>query len=1407
MPNQYKNKVIYGDQTLMDITDTTASSEDVLEGEVFYSANGARSVGTLGDATTSTHGLMSASDKTKLDGIAEGATANVGTITGIKMNGANKGTSGVVDLGTVITSHQDISGKLNTSLKGAKNGLAELDANGKVPSSQLPSYVDDVLEYDKQASFPATGEAGKIYIARDTNKTYRWSGTTYVEISASLALGTTSSTAYRGDYGNTAYTHASAKGSAFTSGLYKITTNSEGHVTNAVAVEKSDITALGIPATNTTYTFDGTYNASTNKAATVSTVTNAINALDGGTIGEGSTSKTITALSQTNGNVSATFSDISITKSQVSDLGTIGAAAAKGVDTSIAAASTSTNLPTSKAIAAFVEGKGYKTTDNNTTYTITQDNTDGHKFTLSGSDGSETTITIPDNNTTYSSKTAVSGGTEVSLVTTGEKAIWNAKTTNTGTVTKVSTGVGLTGGDVTTTGTIKAKLKSETAHIADSATPTNTASRQYAVGVDKSGYLSVNVPWTDSKPVTSVAGKTGAVTLAKGDVGLGNVENKSSATIRGELTSSNVTTALGFTPMNANLKGENNGVAELDSNGKVPSSQLPSFVDDVLEYKSSSAFPETGESGKIYIAQDTNKTYRWSGSAYVEISQSLALGETSSTAYRGDRGKTAYDHAAAKGSAFSSGLYKITTNAQGHVTAATAVAKADITALGIPGSDTNTTYSLTQDSTDGHKITLTPSSGSATTITIPDNNNHRPIQVNGTEVLGNNTTALNLKAGNNVSLTNSNGTVTIASSSSNYTNDLVRPNKLNGVVDNTIVPQIDDLRANRLAFLPADQIIIEKTTDGGETWTDAGVSDVVKLGLFSQTRNSISIPLLNGEKNILCGLRVTFTAMKYNVPTGTPETEKYNYWNSNYVQSTERYNQLREMYFWVSSNTDSIKVKLERATGAKPNNWIVLFDRSDYGMTGWSGNDYISFSQDVFGGGTNQTGNYWNYRLTFFTAGKDGSSILSGTNKTSSQSIAEIRGYGTSWWTAGNKFAASDHMYSWDANKNVTFPSKVTANNGFSGNLTGDVTGKINNHTVNSDVPAGAKFTDTTYSDATTSASGLMSATDKTKLNGIAEGATANIGTITGITMNGVSKGTSGVVNLGTVLTTHQNISGKADKVTNATAGNFAGLDANGNLKDSGSKASDFMTRSAVVDLVYPVGSIYMSVASTSPATLFGGTWTQLKDRFLIGTGDTYSNGATGGAASVSYTPAGTNSGGAVGNHTLTVAEIPSHNHSFTGREVSTGNQSAGHTHKYTDYYATTTGSSSLSEAQLASHDHVHAIDHSDGTVISSSEALHINGTAVQLGLFSNLRLRYRSKKAGSGNTHTHSGANTSTTRTSEGASANHTHKVIADGSVGNKGGGASHNHGFTQPTFTGTKATINTMPPYLTVYMWKRTA
>lgn len=161
-----------------------------------------------------------------------GATDNVGTITGITMNGASKGTSGVIDLGTVITAHQDISGKVDTSTTvnghaltsnitvtksdiglgsvtndaqvkrsemGVASGVATLDTTGKVPSSQLPSYVDDVIEaYYKAAdgkfyttlsegtySNVITGETGKIYVDLSTSRTYRWGGSAYAEIKAS----------------------------------------------------------------------------------------------------------------------------------------------------------------------------------------------------------------------------------------------------------------------------------------------------------------------------------------------------------------------------------------------------------------------------------------------------------------------------------------------------------------------------------------------------------------------------------------------------------------------------------------------------------------------------------------------------------------------------------------------------------------------------------------------------------------------------------------------------------------------------------------------------------------------------------------------------------------------------------------------------------------------------------------------------------------------------------------------------------------------------------------------------------------------------------------------------------------------------------------------------------------------
>ncbi|WP_313284642.1 hypothetical protein [Stutzerimonas kunmingensis] len=125
--------------------------------------------------------------KTKLDGIANGATANASDAQ-LRDRATHTGTQAISTVSGLQTA---LDGKLATSARGVANGVASLDANGLIPPMQLPSYVDDVLEYAATSNFPATGETGKIYIAingasaADPTKQYRWTGTAYSEITSS----------------------------------------------------------------------------------------------------------------------------------------------------------------------------------------------------------------------------------------------------------------------------------------------------------------------------------------------------------------------------------------------------------------------------------------------------------------------------------------------------------------------------------------------------------------------------------------------------------------------------------------------------------------------------------------------------------------------------------------------------------------------------------------------------------------------------------------------------------------------------------------------------------------------------------------------------------------------------------------------------------------------------------------------------------------------------------------------------------------------------------------------------------------------------------------------------------------------------------------------------------------------
>lgn len=308
----------------------------------------------------------------------------------------------------------------------------------------------------------------------------------------------------------------------------------------------------------------------------------------------------------------------------------------------------------SKIKSAFA-GKGEAVTSitrSGTTFTATK--ADGTTFTFTQQDNTVAkTATTPKANGTAAvgSETAYAAGDHVHPtdttraaasdltshtgnttvhITANERSAWNAKTSNTGTVTKVSTGIGLTGGDITGSGTVKAKLKSETAHTASSATPTNESGKQYAVGVDKDGYLSVNVPWTDND-TKALGSMTGTLAVGHGGTGattLTGIVKGNGASAMSAAAASDVVSLLGTTAVNrATADSSGNNIADTYAK-KTEIAGVYKYKGSVSSASNLPASPSTGdvyniEASSTYGAAGANVA--WNGTAWDSLGEIFTI--------------------------------------------------------------------------------------------------------------------------------------------------------------------------------------------------------------------------------------------------------------------------------------------------------------------------------------------------------------------------------------------------------------------------------------------------------------------------------------------------------------------------------------------------------------------------------------------------------------------------------------------------------------------------------------------------------------------------------------------------------------------------------------------------------------
>lgn len=504
-----------------------------------------------------------------------------------------------------------ITNSLNAfiSTKGQPGGLAELDSTGKVPAAQLPSYVDDVLEYSTKAQFPQTGETGKIYVAKDTNLTYRWTGTQYLEISQSLALGETPSTAYPGDKGKANRDALNSMPTKITSYLTPTTSTGELVKINYKYAAKDGLNYGPLQDDNIDIPSATTTNAG------------AMSAID-------------------KGRLDSLYNEFGSIQNPGDKLDSLPNNLVTGVDaTSRNATSVTINYKQSDLSAAS-NSYANPITKSQTIPAATQ----SAAGVMTASDKQNLDVNIPNRITNLDNRVT----TEVNRL---EELIENS-----------------------------------------SSEITNDLNVEIQARKDGDAQLQTNINNLQSTMNTELAKKVGKVTVA----GSGNAVT--TASISGDT----LTLTKGAT--------YNNYVHPAGSAPSKASGFYKFSTDSTSHVASVTAVAKSDITALGIPGQDT--TY---GNATQSTSGLMSAADK--TKLDGiSTGANKYVHPTGEAANKTLGLYKVATDATSHVKQVAAVTKADITALGIPAQNTNTTYTFANGS--AGNFTVTPSGGSAQTVSV-----------------------------------------------------------------------------------------------------------------------------------------------------------------------------------------------------------------------------------------------------------------------------------------------------------------------------------------------------------------------------------------------------------------------------------------------------------------------------------------------------------------------------------------------------------------------------------------------------------------------------------------------------------------------------------------------------------------